>query len=531
MQDLQLYKELNAHWKTTSKVILGEEIGELSDFEEWLSGKIPPVVSAKSANSGKDVSFVLPHKPEKANAISLDEIDFNKKFEALDINEIKDIDSILEAVQERIYYCGNMILGNSTYIEKSTDVIESHYCYDSAQVSYSKHISHCYNFEYSDSVFGSVNFGYCKYCVSVSAATYATRCFEVSNTVTCSDSLYSNGLFGCSNCIFSFNQRNANYRIGNLQLTPQKYADLKKKLVSEIAELLKKDKQLPDLFSFFSGRGVEPSSLDDVRKRYVPGKGELKDQRIIEKAFKETTGVVLGRQLTDIERYGPWLKENTRTTRSVKSALSGDTVIIPDHGHIFSYPANRIVSQEEAVLVGTSLHLEPEEVESLKLSNAGDFISKIGFFTYIENIGKCANNIKSEITIDSVNFLDSITIIQSRNGAFNHYVLQAEHIFGCNSVRKSSFLINCYLSASLSRCFEVDSSSECSDCYFCHNCENVRDSMFSFNLKSKRNSIGNEELPKEKYLSIKEKILEEISGRIEKDGKLNFGILNLGRTI
>lgn len=137
MQDKLIYNELNRHWKTTSKVILGEEIGELNDFEEWFSGKMPPVVSVKSAVSGKDVSFVLPHKPENANAISLDEVDFNKKFEALNINEIKDIDSILEAIQERIYYCGNVVLGNSTYVEKSTDVIESHYCYDSAQVSYS----------------------------------------------------------------------------------------------------------------------------------------------------------------------------------------------------------------------------------------------------------------------------------------------------------------------------------------------------------------------------------------------------------
>ena len=394
MQDKLIYNELNRHWKTTSKVILGEEIGELNDFEEWFSGKMPPVVSVKSAVSGKDVSFVLPHKPENANAISLDEVDFNKKFEALNINEIKDIDSILEAIQERIYYCGNVVLGNSTYVEKSTDVIESHYCYDSAQVSYSKHIGYCYNFEYSDSVFGSVNFGYCKYCVSVSAATYATRCFEVSNIVTCSDSLYSNGLFGCSNCIFSFNLRNANYRIGNLQLTPQKYADLKKKIVSEIAELLKKDKQLPDLFSLFRDRNVDKGLLDDVRKKYVPNNKEPKDQRIVEKAFKETTGVVLGRQLPDIEKYEPWLKENTRTTRNVKSALSGDTVIIPDHGHIFSYPVDRIVSQEEAVFVGSSLHLEPAEVESLKLSNAGEYISKIGFFTYVENSGKSANNIK-----------------------------------------------------------------------------------------------------------------------------------------
>ena len=55
---------------------------------------------------------------QNAKHMSFDEIDFGRKFEPLCIDDTKDIDSILEAVRERIYYSGNIILGTSQFVEK-----------------------------------------------------------------------------------------------------------------------------------------------------------------------------------------------------------------------------------------------------------------------------------------------------------------------------------------------------------------------------------------------------------------------------
>ncbi|MCX6777472.1 MAG: hypothetical protein NT157_01145, partial [Candidatus Micrarchaeota archaeon] len=140
----ELYDELNRRWKTTCKVVLGEEVGEFHEFGEWLSEHNRPRFSKKSAISEKKVSLVLPHYANTARFVSLDEVDFNKKFEPLRINEVKDIDSIIGAVRERAYYAGNIQLGNSRFIEGSTDVIESFYVYDSTQISFSKHIAYGY---------------------------------------------------------------------------------------------------------------------------------------------------------------------------------------------------------------------------------------------------------------------------------------------------------------------------------------------------------------------------------------------------
>ena len=137
MEDF-LYNELNKAWKTTCKVLFKEEIGELKEYEEWLSEHRKPDGKRKD-KEGKDV-YVFPNYYEGSNFIDFKDIDWNKKFEPLGINEIKDIDSIVEALKERFVYAGNIVLGKSQFVEKSTNVFDSFYVYGSYTVEESKYI-------------------------------------------------------------------------------------------------------------------------------------------------------------------------------------------------------------------------------------------------------------------------------------------------------------------------------------------------------------------------------------------------------
>ena len=65
------------------------------------------------------------------------------------------------------------------------------------------------------------------------------------------------------------------------------------------------------------------------------------------------------------------------------------------------------------------------------------------------------------------------------------------------------------------RCFDSYLCVSSSDLYSCFNCKNCMDAMFCFNQNSKRHAIGNLELPKEKYLVIKKKLLSEIAEELE----------------
>ncbi len=87
--------DLNQAFKSTSKVLFGQEIGELEEFEDYLKEMILPFKKAKSYISEKEVLLASEFYPETARFISQEEID-NVEFKPISINEIKDIDSLLE---------------------------------------------------------------------------------------------------------------------------------------------------------------------------------------------------------------------------------------------------------------------------------------------------------------------------------------------------------------------------------------------------------------------------------------------------
>lgn len=110
---------LDKAWKSTMKVLLGAEVEGIDSYAEWLSEGQVPLKNKKSAKSNKDVYCAVSDYSDSAKFLSFDEIDYGKKFDPLNINEVKDIDSILQALEERIYYCGNVVLANSKLLKNT----------------------------------------------------------------------------------------------------------------------------------------------------------------------------------------------------------------------------------------------------------------------------------------------------------------------------------------------------------------------------------------------------------------------------
>lgn len=140
--DPKLYSELNKAWKATCRVVLGDEVGELKDYEGWLQRDYAEKPRIEiSAITGKKTTIICDDYCKGAKFISFDEIDFNKRFEPLNINEIKDIDSVIEALQERFYYTGNIVLGNSRFVDGSTNIIDCTYIYNTNMMDKSEYIA------------------------------------------------------------------------------------------------------------------------------------------------------------------------------------------------------------------------------------------------------------------------------------------------------------------------------------------------------------------------------------------------------
>ena len=242
----QTYDMLNKAWTSTTKILFGQEIGELKEFEDYLK---PAAIGQQVASSfsGKKLWAALCNYPK--NAKFFDYSEEHNTFDKLasqpfNINRIKDLDSIVETLHERFVYSGNKVLGNSKYIENSDAIVDSTAIFNSSKVISSKYVAYSSFLQKNEYTFGSMSSGESSHILRCFYNNNLRRCFEVSTCVGVSDSYFSYNLLQCSDCLFSFNIRAKRYMIGNIQLESKEYTSLKTKLVSEIVDSLRRKKQL-----------------------------------------------------------------------------------------------------------------------------------------------------------------------------------------------------------------------------------------------------------------------------------------------
>ncbi len=249
--------EINKAWKNTCKILLKEEIGELEEYEDWLLKYVNPVGLKKSAISGKDVIVSSDKVCKGGKFLGLEEVDTYLATigrTKIDINSIKDIDSAIEAVRERAYYIGNVVLGNSQHARVTNRCINSSYVYNTQDVYDCKFVAYSSVLRFAEYIFGGNAIGEgSKYNIKTFETYKNVRCMETIRNYVVSDCYFTGSLESCSNCMFSFGQRNKHNMIGNCQFSQEEYLKLKEKLVEDIRETLKSKKFLPSLINIVNG--------------------------------------------------------------------------------------------------------------------------------------------------------------------------------------------------------------------------------------------------------------------------------------
>ena len=523
MAESALYTRLNGRWKSTCKLLLGREIGELSRYKEWLCEGLEPFEKRKSSLSGKEV-YAVGMYPQGAPFISFDEIDYSRKFAPLSINEMKDIDSIVEAVQERAAFCGNAILGNSSHAEESTGMEDCNFVLGCHTFHASQDLAYCSIGREVKSTFGSVIIGESSFDIKAHNAWRTSRLLCNQRVYESSDVTYSADLDGCIECMFCFGLKGKRRMIGNAQLGEAEYAKVKKKLLSDIADELEAKARAPTLFEMLPGSPIRITK--SLKKSPVPPFDESR----VQDAFDDACGVVLGRKLGNVRDYQGFLTHHTRNITSIKSAVSDEKV------YVGGYIIDMAVAKSGRAVKLSELHelCQPREAtEELKsgkitLAGMGELISPVALFTpeeflFTSNAAEC-----STVHYGS-NVLCCSRAYHAKDSAYSCWPRDSDHMFGCDATRNSSFCFHCYNSYKLTRCFDADTSQNCTGSYFLHNCENVHDSMFCFNVKNLRYAIGNAEVGKEEFGRVKKMLLSEIAASLEKTRDYKRSIYGIAR--
>ncbi|VVB57986.1 Uncharacterised protein [Candidatus Anstonella stagnisolia] len=223
-------------WGSTCRTLLGGEVGSIGKFEEYLKRDVPHFRIGKSSISGREI-VVGGEYVEGTKFISGDEIGkYALAAAQLNVNDIKDIDSIIEALGESVRYCGNNLIGNCSNATLANRLIDSNFVHCSYDVFYSKYVAYSNGVKYCEYVFGSEGAGKGAHFAIKGFESYeCSRVFECVHVYNSSDCFYCANVENCHDCLFSFNLRSKRRCIGNLELQEGKFAALKAKLKEEIA--------------------------------------------------------------------------------------------------------------------------------------------------------------------------------------------------------------------------------------------------------------------------------------------------------
>jgi len=250
-------ENISRAWESACKVTLGRSIGPIDDFDGYLWKHVEQYHLTKSAISGKEVAVTGDYK-KGARFISGEELQEYTKIigkAPLNVNELKDIDSIIAAIGERVYYSGNDILGNSGQASLSNRVVDSTFVYKAHDIFYSKYVAHTYLSKYSEYIFGCESVGFGTHFAVKSFETYDdSRMFEAVRVYMSSDVIYSANLENCQSCLFCFNLRSKRRCIGNVELPDDKFNKLKAKLQEDICQTLASKKTAPSIMEIVGGK-------------------------------------------------------------------------------------------------------------------------------------------------------------------------------------------------------------------------------------------------------------------------------------
>ncbi len=250
----------------------------------------------------------------------------------------------------------------------------------------------------------------------------------------------------------------------------------------------------------------------------------------IEQAFKQTTKILLGRELGGVDNYGDWLSKHVPIPSKGKSVVSGKEVWVQPPTCFLNkrFDPDRIIDMDEIGKVNSS-HFNKTDLENKNVRDILEMIEPLVYYCGNLRYNTYNNLEKTSGAGEVANVYYSEDVwYGSKNVAFSNLVVVSENIFGSHMSHNSKFCINNYNSFRISRGFEIEGCTNCSDVFFCHNSEGLTNCMLCFNAKSLRYAICNTEVNKETYLKVKRMLLDYVNEKLEKEKALSVDIFNIG---
>ncbi|MBU0586624.1 hypothetical protein KJ780_03860 [Candidatus Micrarchaeota archaeon] len=239
--------ELEKAFQNVCEIILGKKMGKIKDYEAWLKSYVPDQLVTKSPLSGRTIyspAFEFWRRVGNNIIGEAESLELGKqgipKESVVRLN-LKNAGELLKPISK---LSSEAIVGSNISVEKCGAYGYSMHCYDGTYFVQSKYSACCFWPRQSEYAFGCAHLFSSKFCINCYYSLNLTRCFEMLDCNTCSDSYFCHNSENLDNCIFCFNAKNLKYAICNLELGREQYMRIKKILLDEITKKLEINKKI-----------------------------------------------------------------------------------------------------------------------------------------------------------------------------------------------------------------------------------------------------------------------------------------------
>lgn len=239
--------EIEKAFESVTNLLFGKKISNLHQYEEWLTQDLAASIQTIKSKSETPVHVIQVDflRLMERNLVGIDEaMELGKnaitkdKVNALNLGNASSLLSKIKTTSCEVVY------GKNIDSEKCVCYGPTQHCYQSALCWFCKKVAYSYATRTSEYLFGCSNVVDCSFCIKCYNSAKLTRCFEVSDSNSCTDCYFSHNCENLQNCMFCFNLKAKRYCIGNIEVGKEKYLEIKKRIMDQIAAELEKTRKL-----------------------------------------------------------------------------------------------------------------------------------------------------------------------------------------------------------------------------------------------------------------------------------------------
>ncbi len=236
----ELYGKLDTGWRTTCKIVLGQDIGELKDYEEWLLKNVPRPTIKNSIISGKNVLCYNKYP----QVIDENEVEQLKNKIADNVEDATSVEDLITKVKPLAVYVGNRSSGSILNAELCDYYWDSRHIYYSTYIRDAKYVAYSYDSRNCENVYGVSEFSSGSFNISTYACYVTPVCFESLYAIESSNVMFSQNCENLNHALFCFNVQSLSYAVGNVEVGKKRYEQVRKMLLEHVVNELVETKNL-----------------------------------------------------------------------------------------------------------------------------------------------------------------------------------------------------------------------------------------------------------------------------------------------